>query len=152
MTLYAGMVVSRRKHDTPEHRHGNAVPSGFAGSATAPGYHHGALGRDYCVIQNPHKVSGFEAPRDKVSRTQVVSKPRVGLRRGTSVCCSLFVARCKNVLYCQLSTDLCSAATAAAAYPLNLGNCAETWDQYDGSHVARERGHYILALDERAGM
>ncbi len=24
---------------------------------TAPGYHDGARGRDYCVIRNPHKVS-----------------------------------------------------------------------------------------------
>ncbi len=57
VTLYAGMVLLRRKHDTPEPRHGNAVPLGFAGSTTAPGSHHGARGRDYCVIRNPHKVS-----------------------------------------------------------------------------------------------
>ena len=57
VTLYARMVLLRRNHDTPEHRHGNAVPSGFAGSATTPGYHHGARGRDYCVIRNPHNVS-----------------------------------------------------------------------------------------------
>ena len=24
---------------------------------TAPGYHHGARGRDYCGVRNPHKVS-----------------------------------------------------------------------------------------------
>ncbi len=30
---------------------------------TAPGYHHGARGRDYCVIRNPHKVS--QAPIDR---------------------------------------------------------------------------------------
>ena len=64
---------------------------------TAPGYHHGARGREYCVIRNPHKVSGFEAPRDNVSRIQVASRPQARIRRSASVVrfrCSLLVVCC----------------------------------------------------------
>ena len=68
----------------PEHRHDNAVPL-FRATVDGTGLSPWCSGGDYCVVRKPHKVSGFEAPRDKVSRTQVVSRPQGLPRRGAPV-------------------------------------------------------------------
>ena len=67
----------------------------WARGLTAPGYHHGTRGRDYCVIRNPHKVSRTLGQREIRGGIEypVIRRYEHGIAGSRSACMRWFLPR-----------------------------------------------------------